>query len=589
MTIISYLCTNRKDNNMRGAIYSRVSTLDQDYNRQTNELREYAKHLGIEISHVFEEKESGFNNDRPEFAKLKELTKDDIDIILVWELSRLSRRSLYLQQQIEYFTKKGICVYAKKENLRTLDENGEEDRNTKFIIGIIAMIAEQEVATLKVRSISSKRNKIIKEGNSYTYKAPYGYDYSTETKRLSINEEEAQTVRRVIELSANGYSSARIALLLNAEHIPTRSRIKKWTMGTINTMLANPVYKGEAEYMLKGTEPKKGKRYKRPLEVAIVKTPAIVSAELFDLSREKMKGRAFRSKSTGVKHFQLLRGLIYCPYCKIKYTYEGGRDLYVCHDKHMKSKNKPDCFSKAIKATRIEGIVWNLVKELFSKEFAMNKAQEQEEPLKKEIEVYKKSLMGIDEQLKDLTAKANAIVNAAIDIKREMPNMQDLYINKLKEAAYLDKESQKLQYEKDRIEKSIFSCERKIKAINSLSNEKVLVDNITDETEQYDLIHKVIDRIIIYGEDAAYSLVVVSFKTGLDAYIGYKSKGYQYYTVFYPAQGIWFDAEKRLGYIKTVKDCPTSKFSMETTIKEYSVTDFINVLNLPENRYYYGE
>ena len=86
---------------MRGAIYSRVSTLDQDYNRQTNELKEYAKYMSIEITHVFEEKESGFNDDRPEFAKLKELTKDDIDIVLVWELSRLSRRSLYLQQQIE--------------------------------------------------------------------------------------------------------------------------------------------------------------------------------------------------------------------------------------------------------------------------------------------------------------------------------------------------------------------------------------------------------------------------------------------------------------------------------------------------------
>ena len=30
---------------MRGAIYSRVSTIDQDYNRQTNELKEYAKYV----------------------------------------------------------------------------------------------------------------------------------------------------------------------------------------------------------------------------------------------------------------------------------------------------------------------------------------------------------------------------------------------------------------------------------------------------------------------------------------------------------------------------------------------------------------
>ena len=35
---------------MRGAIYSRVSTLDQDYKRQTNELKEYAQYMGIEIT-----------------------------------------------------------------------------------------------------------------------------------------------------------------------------------------------------------------------------------------------------------------------------------------------------------------------------------------------------------------------------------------------------------------------------------------------------------------------------------------------------------------------------------------------------------
>ena len=55
---------------MRGAIYSRVSTLDQDYKRQTNELKEYAQYMGIEITHVFEEKESGF--------KILSLNVDDV-------------------------------------------------------------------------------------------------------------------------------------------------------------------------------------------------------------------------------------------------------------------------------------------------------------------------------------------------------------------------------------------------------------------------------------------------------------------------------------------------------------------------------
>ena len=41
---------------MKGAIYSRVSTEQQDYSKQTNELEDYAKRNGIEVVYVFEEK-----------------------------------------------------------------------------------------------------------------------------------------------------------------------------------------------------------------------------------------------------------------------------------------------------------------------------------------------------------------------------------------------------------------------------------------------------------------------------------------------------------------------------------------------------
>ena len=49
-----------------------------------------------------------------------------------------------------------------------------------MLIGFASIIAEQEAATLKERTISSKRNKILREGKSYTYYAPYGYDYNKE-------------------------------------------------------------------------------------------------------------------------------------------------------------------------------------------------------------------------------------------------------------------------------------------------------------------------------------------------------------------------------------------------------------------------
>ena len=63
---------------MRGAIYSRVSTEIQDYGKQTDELKDYAARNNIEVKYIFEEKVSGFKDDRTEFKKLEKLTKNDI-------------------------------------------------------------------------------------------------------------------------------------------------------------------------------------------------------------------------------------------------------------------------------------------------------------------------------------------------------------------------------------------------------------------------------------------------------------------------------------------------------------------------------
>ena len=94
----------------KAVIYSRVSTEKQNYERQTEDLLKYAKEHSYEVVEVLEEKDSGFNDDRTEFNKL--LSYTDIDIILVWELTRLSRRSIKLQQTVYDFINRGIAVYA---------------------------------------------------------------------------------------------------------------------------------------------------------------------------------------------------------------------------------------------------------------------------------------------------------------------------------------------------------------------------------------------------------------------------------------------------------------------------------------------
>ncbi|WP_321426431.1 recombinase family protein [uncultured Bacteroides sp.] len=570
---------------MKGAIYSRVSTEDQDYSKQTNELKDYAKANGIEVVYTFEEKISGFKNDREEFEKLRQLTKNDIDIILVWELSRLSRKSIYLQQQVREFADIGICIYSKKEGLHTLNEDGSDNQLGMFAIGITSMIAEQEVATFKARTISSKRNKILKQGSSYTYKAAYGYDYNTETKKLSINDEEAEVVKRIFQLSADGYSCYRIPVILNGEGGKTKGG-KNWTVPTISSLLVNTVYKGEAKLRLKSDKPKEGKKYRKVTEAATVKVPAIVSAELYDLAISKMKERTIRSKSSGVKHFQLLRGLIKCPYCNVSYTYSSSKSVYCCHDRYAKATNKQtECKSKSIKSHKIEYIIWETVKVLYYKELANNKTQANLKPLKEEVEELEKKIAGLEKKQAELTDKANLIVNAAIEIKTQFPNLPDLYTNKLKEADSINKEAGKYLQEKEIILKQIKSKENQIEAIQSISDINSIVNTITDETEKYDLIHKVIDNIVIYNDERTSSIIIVTFKTGQVIYIGYySSKKYNYYTIFYKSNDVFFDTEKKKGYIK---GNIISGFSLSVETKEYSITDFLKQFDTPENRYYF--
>lgn len=111
---------------MKAVIYSRVSTVEQDNERQIQELKEYASYKKMKVLKIFEEKVSGATKgaDRLEFkAMLSFIDKNNIDTILVWELSRLGRRMVDVMNTIESFSDRGVNIYIKKENINTLDAN----------------------------------------------------------------------------------------------------------------------------------------------------------------------------------------------------------------------------------------------------------------------------------------------------------------------------------------------------------------------------------------------------------------------------------------------------------------------------------
>ena len=74
---------------MKAAIYLRVSSTDQDYERQERDLRQLAEGMGYTIKYVFEEKASAVlkADTREELNKMRKLTKADVDRIFIWDIT----------------------------------------------------------------------------------------------------------------------------------------------------------------------------------------------------------------------------------------------------------------------------------------------------------------------------------------------------------------------------------------------------------------------------------------------------------------------------------------------------------------------
>ena len=91
--------------------YARVSTQDQNLDRQRDQLRQDG------CERIYEEKESGARSDRPELGRLLDALREG-DVIVVAELSRLSRSVRDLFSIVGQVHEAGAEIKSLKERPR---------------------------------------------------------------------------------------------------------------------------------------------------------------------------------------------------------------------------------------------------------------------------------------------------------------------------------------------------------------------------------------------------------------------------------------------------------------------------------------
>ena len=343
------------------AIYLRVSTADQDYERQRIELEALAKSRGDNVKYVFEEKKSAVlsMDTREELTKMRQLTKDDVDIIYLWDITRLSRRSIDFINLVYEFANKGICLYFKDKNIITLDEDGKINAMASIYLYMLGIFAQMDAENLKAKMKSGKEKSLL-DGNSYTSNAPFGY--YLDNKKLYIKEDEAELIRMMYDLYIDGKTLNEIALQINSKNIVTKTGVK-WSTEVIRNMIINPVYKGKPEY-------RNYKKVNGKLQVDKVRTfdaPAIIDAGKWDLAQEqRIKNTTYADKSRTRK--ALLRGVLVCGLCGKPYhiAIAGNKvSFYKCSDKRSSINTRVGCKNGGIVAGHIDYIIWELVKNIY--------------------------------------------------------------------------------------------------------------------------------------------------------------------------------------------------------------------------------
>ena len=135
-------------------LFIRKSSLVQEYEHQENLLIDVCKKNDWEIIDTIRETISGTkkNEDREGITQLKNVVlQKKPQIVVCWEISRISRTSLGFHQLLSFLTENKVSLYIQNLNLHTLDESGRENNVTGLILSLMAEIAKMETHTLKTR------------------------------------------------------------------------------------------------------------------------------------------------------------------------------------------------------------------------------------------------------------------------------------------------------------------------------------------------------------------------------------------------------------------------------------------------------
>lgn len=409
------------------ALYIRVSTQEQAENpegsikNQEERLRAVVKlknmegHFG-EIKEVFIDRaKSGKDTNRPELQRLlTSIRKRDIDLVMVTELSRISR-SIKDFSDIWDLMKANHCgFYSNRENFDTTTAAGEM---VLFTVANIAQFERRQISERVTANFNARAQRGLFNGGSI----PFGYRRIQDKPGfLEVDEDAAAIVKTAFKVFSQQGTLSKAAKWLNEQGYcikkereggGLRSRLGFFTVENLKLILKNPFYVGIKRFSHKGE-----------IKETQAVWPAIVDRSLFEKVNELLAINHRRNKDQMIDRFPFqLVGLVRCKTCGDRLVGKSahGNAGKVAYYEHAWSTIKGtyvpglkrQCEPYRVLAKQIEPVVWREVSNLIENpKFAEEILKEAKKfhllnPGSKEIEKSNQEIFSVDRQLELLAER----------------------------------------------------------------------------------------------------------------------------------------------------------------------------------------
>ena len=482
----------------KAAIYARYSSenqRDESIDAQLCAIEEYAKRNNIAVVATYIDRaKSATTAERPSFQEMIKMSETGaFDTIIVHKLDRFARSkydsAIYKQK-----------LKVNKVQLLSVTENLDGTPESIILESVLEAMAEYYSKNL-AREIMKGNMENAKKAVHCGGIPPLGFDI--EDKKLVINEHEAEAVRIIFEMYADGKGYSEIINTLNVNGYKTKKG-NPFGKNSLYEILRNEKYKGTYTYNKSSHKTPKGTynrhSYKNDDEIIRIEhgCPQIVSNEVYErVLQRRIEGQG-NCKNHRYRLKYMLSGIVWCGKCgspmHANRRKKESQLTFRCNRKAQTIK----CDAKEINMAYLENYVLD---ELGRNIFSVKRIND---------------IMGLIEQYNDLENASNTEnVNELESKLKEINSHQQNIIHAIEQGLFKEHFSQRLSELKEAEEniKSKLMIANQPKSFKVTKKEVLLLINRFNQMrseQNFDGLRKIIldfvDRVVITDEKIEVSL-----------------------------------------------------------------------------------